>query len=276
MSTKNPARILVIEDNETNRELMVYLLAAFGYSILEASNGEEGVAIARREQPDLIVCDVHLPKLDGYGVVAELRTDNVLRKTPIIAVTALAMLGDRDRLLSSGFDGYVSKPIVPETFVQEVEQFLSADQRTNVVRNIQAAPSEMYPKKVISNVGAGVTILVVDDLPENIEFARSTLEPSGYRVLAAAGVQEAVAVAENERPDLVLCDLHMHPQGGYALLDHAKVDRALREIPIVIISSTSSDAYDQMDCLKRGAADFIRRPIDPEALLAEIGKTLRK
>jgi two-component system cell cycle response regulator len=186
------------------------------------------------------------------------------------------MLGDRDRLLSSGFDGYVSKPIVPETFVQEVEQFLSADQRTNVVRNVQAAPSEMYPTKVISNVGAGVTILVVDDLPENIEFARSTLEPSGYRVLAAAGVQEAVAVAENERPDLVLCDLHMHPQGGQALLDHAKVDRALREIPIVIISSTSSDGYDQMDCLKRGAADFIRRPIDPEALLAEIGKTLRK
>lgn len=82
-------------------ELMVYLLRAFGYTPLAAYDGEEGVRMARSELPDLIICDVHLPKLDGYGVVAELKKDPLLRKIPALAVTALAMVGDRERLLEA-------------------------------------------------------------------------------------------------------------------------------------------------------------------------------
>ncbi|GIZ52420.1 response regulator [Noviherbaspirillum aridicola] len=118
-------RILVIEDNPANMELMVYLLEAFGYEALPAADGRQGLARARSELPALVVCDVHLPHLDGYGVVRAFRDDPQLRGIPVIAVTALAMSGDREKLLAAGFDGYLSKPIDPEAFVPSLREFLS-------------------------------------------------------------------------------------------------------------------------------------------------------
>jgi CheY-like chemotaxis protein len=118
------ARILVIEDNPTNMELMTYLLTAFGHQPTPALDGELGLEMVRSQPFDLIICDVQLPKVDGYEVVRQLKNDAELSRTPIVAVTALAMVGDRERVLASGFDGYVSKPIDPETFVAQVEAFI--------------------------------------------------------------------------------------------------------------------------------------------------------
>lgn len=117
-------RILVIEDNPANMELMVYLLNAYGYHAMTAIDGLSGLAIARRERPDLVLCDVHLPGLNGYGVIAILKSEPTLASIPVIAVTALAMTGDRERLLGAGFDGYISKPVEPERFVGAIEQYL--------------------------------------------------------------------------------------------------------------------------------------------------------
>jgi CheY-like chemotaxis protein len=130
MNWSNPARILVIEDNRASRELMVYLLRAFAYQVVEAADGESGIETARCKRPDLIVCDVYLPKLDGYGVVKNLKADRELRNIPIIAVTALAVVGDRERILGAGFDGYISKPIEADTFVDSVTAFLPAEFRS--------------------------------------------------------------------------------------------------------------------------------------------------
>jgi CheY-like chemotaxis protein len=117
-------RILVIEDNPANLELMTYLLNAFGHTTIVARDGDEGVRAALSGRPDLILCDIALPKLDGYGVVRRLRTEWPDRRAPLIAVTASAMVGDRDKVIATGFDGYISKPITPETFVTEVEGYL--------------------------------------------------------------------------------------------------------------------------------------------------------
>jgi CheY-like chemotaxis protein len=124
------AKILVIEDNGPNLQLMTYLLGAFGHTVVSASDGLSGIDTARRQRPELILCDLHLPKLDGYSVRGVLRTDPALRRTPIIAVTASAMMGDRDRVIRSGFDGYISKPIDPEAFIGQVDAFLPAGSRS--------------------------------------------------------------------------------------------------------------------------------------------------
>jgi two-component system, cell cycle response regulator len=118
------ARILVVEDNAANLELMVYLLRAFGHTPLSATHGAAGLEAVGRERPDLVVCDVQLPDMDGIEVARRLKQDPVLQAVPLVAVTAFAMVGDRDRLLAAGFDGYLSKPIDPETFVRDVESFL--------------------------------------------------------------------------------------------------------------------------------------------------------
>ena len=118
------ARIVVIEDNADNLALMVYLLEAFGHTVVTAVDGAAGLAAVPREMPDLVLCDLHLPGIDGYEVCRRLKADPALQRIPLVAVTASAMAGDRARGLAAGFDGYIAKPIDPERFVPQIERFL--------------------------------------------------------------------------------------------------------------------------------------------------------
>jgi CheY-like chemotaxis protein len=119
-----PARILVIEDNDANIVLIDYLLTAHGYIPLLATSGEEGLEIAVLQRPDLILLHIRMPGLDGYEVATAIRKIPGLEQTRIVAVTASAMVGDRERITAAGFDGYIQKPIDPETFVSQIERFL--------------------------------------------------------------------------------------------------------------------------------------------------------
>ncbi|MCC2669285.1 MAG: divK 2 [Armatimonadetes bacterium] len=266
------ARILVIEDNPTNLQLMAYLLRAFGHTVLEAQDGEPGLVRAA-ELPDLILCDVHLPGLDGYQVARYLKSHPVLRSVPLVAVTALAMVGDRDRVMEAGFDGYLPKPIEPEAFVRQVEAFLiqgqpgSAPARHNTSAEPASPPAPTAP---------GPTVLVVDNLPVNMELARRILEPFGYRVLTARGVPQALAAARAEPCDLILSDMCMSGDTGYDLLTAVLADPGLRSIPVVFITSTLLDSEARARALAQGAARYLVRPIEPEALLAEIEACLRE
>jgi two-component system cell cycle response regulator len=116
------AHILIIEDNEANMELMAYLLQAFGHVVQEAMEGKAGLELAMQGSFDLILCDLQMPGMDGYEVMRRIKLD--LSAVPMVAVTAYAMVGDRDRVLAAGFDGYIAKPINPETFAGEIEEFL--------------------------------------------------------------------------------------------------------------------------------------------------------
>ena len=121
------AAILVVEDNRDNMELMDYLLTAFGYSPMLALGGAEAVRCARERPPDLILMDLQMPEMDGHEARAEIRKEPGLERCTIVAVTAFAMLGDQERILAAGFDGYISKPIAPENFVAQVERFLAPE-----------------------------------------------------------------------------------------------------------------------------------------------------
>lgn len=119
------ARVLLVEDNPANLTLMQYLLQASGYTTLTATDGRQGVDVAQRESPDVILMDLQLPIMSGYEAARLVKADPALRDVPIIAVTAFAMVGDRDKILARGFDGYIAKPITPERFVSEVEWFIA-------------------------------------------------------------------------------------------------------------------------------------------------------
>ena len=118
------ARILVIEDNPASLHLMQYVLKAFNHQPLTATNGASGIELAQRERPQLILCDINMPGTSGYEVLTKLKGDPGTADLPVVAVTALAMVGDRDRILKSGFDGYLAQPVDPEAFVKDVEGFL--------------------------------------------------------------------------------------------------------------------------------------------------------
>jgi two-component system, cell cycle response regulator DivK len=118
--------VLVIEDNEQNMYLVNFILEKHGYQVIQASNGDEGVSQARQRKPDLILLDIQLPIMDGYAVARELRKNETLAKVPIVAVTSYAMPGDREHALAAGCTGYIEKPIDPDTFITQVEQYLHA------------------------------------------------------------------------------------------------------------------------------------------------------
>jgi CheY-like chemotaxis protein len=126
-----PARVLIVEDHPANLDLARYLLESHGYATLSATDGAQGLRVARAERPELILCDLQMPVMDWYELVRELRGDLLFRDTIVIAVTALSMPGDRDSALAAGFHGYVSKPIDPERFVGQVEAYLPAGLRVD-------------------------------------------------------------------------------------------------------------------------------------------------
>jgi CheY-like chemotaxis protein len=117
--------ILVVEDNADNLALIDYLLRAYGYEPLLARNGPDGIRIATETVPDVILLDIRMPDVDGYEVAARIRKTPSLMQTRIVAVTASAMVGDRERIAAAGFDGYIQKPIDPETFMDTLRPFLS-------------------------------------------------------------------------------------------------------------------------------------------------------
>lgn len=117
-------RILMIEDNDQNAYLVTFLLGARGWEVLRADDGEAGLSMAGTVKPALILLDIQLPGMDGYAVARALKARPDVADIPVIAVTSYAMAGDRDRCLSAGCNGYIEKPIDPETFVDEVERFL--------------------------------------------------------------------------------------------------------------------------------------------------------
>ena len=123
------ARILMIEDTAHNLELMTYLLAAAGHRVMSATTGTEGIELALEQVPDLIVLDLQLPDAAGYDVLSRLRSEAATRAVPMVAVTANAMVGDRDAALSAGFDGYLPKPIEPRTFCRDIDGFLPTELR---------------------------------------------------------------------------------------------------------------------------------------------------
>jgi len=117
-------KILVVEDNQDNRELVVKVLKINGYHVIEAVDGEEALEKTKTENPDLILMDLFIPKIDGYEVTKRLKSDRDLRSIPVIALTAHAMKGDMEVALAAGCDGYIPKPIDVRELTKQIEYFL--------------------------------------------------------------------------------------------------------------------------------------------------------
>jgi CheY-like chemotaxis protein len=133
------ARILIIEDDMASRELANYLLSCAGHVVRTARNGAEGLGALQAELPDLVICDLQMPVMNGFEFLAHLRAAPARGAINVVAVTAFSMTGDRDKALAAGFDGYFSKPIDPHTFVASMEALLPENLREGAA---PAAPGE--------------------------------------------------------------------------------------------------------------------------------------
>lgn len=119
------AKILIIEDNPANMTFDVFLVQSAGHSVLTATDAEAGLVLARSEQPDLILMDIQLPGMDGFEATKQLKSDSITSSIPVIALTALAMKGDEERIRAAGCDGYIAKPMRYQEFLATIASQLA-------------------------------------------------------------------------------------------------------------------------------------------------------
>jgi two-component system, cell cycle response regulator DivK len=126
VATRSPkmGKVLVVEDNPANMTLATFLLKSAGHTVLTATDAESGLTLARSEQPDLILMDIQLPGMDGLQATALLKADAATRAIPVIALTALAMKGDEERIRAAGCDGYIAKPLAYREFLATISILL--------------------------------------------------------------------------------------------------------------------------------------------------------
>lgn len=248
---------------------MAYLLEAFGHSVTRARDAEAGLAALHDAEFDIILADVLMPKMDGYTFVRHVKQDRPA--APVIAVTALAMVGDRERILQAGFDGYIAKPIDPETFALELDGYLEPGLRSERLRAHRATNQDPHAPRPAT----GYSILVVDDVPANIEVVRAAMEMAGHAVTAAGSVRAALEAATTRLPDLVIADIHMPEGSGFDLMREFQADRALANVPFIFLSATSWRASERARALALGAETFLLRPVDPRVLIDEVNQALK-
>jgi CheY-like chemotaxis protein len=119
------SKVLIAEDNAVNRELLRELLEMRGYTVVEACDGREALRMIEQTQPDLLLLDIGMPVLDGFAVVGKIRENPLLAQLPVVAVTAYAMQGDREKILNAKFDGYLSKPVNTQSLAEELDRLLN-------------------------------------------------------------------------------------------------------------------------------------------------------
>ncbi|MDJ0885149.1 MAG: response regulator, partial [Desulfobacterales bacterium] len=256
--------VLVIEDDHLNMKLMRGLLGLGGYRMLEAAEAESGLRMAAEHRPDLILMDVNLPGLDGLSATRRLKADPELATIPVIALTGLAMEGDREKALEAGCGDYITKPINTRSFLDGLGALLTPAPETGA--------SEPPPKAATARQYS--RILVVDDDPMNVKLVEGILKKEGYQSLKAFGGAEALEMVRHQRPDLVLLDVMMPGTDGYQVTRQLKADPVTAGIPIIMITALNGteDKVRGLDC---GADEFLTKPVNAAELLARVKSMLR-
>lgn len=261
------ARVLIIEDNQPNMDLLAYLLTAFGHQPLCAYDGVQGVELARDALPDLVVCDLHLPRLDGYGVVRALKSDPATGAIPVLAASALPVTDGGAALRAAGFDGHLPKSLEPDTLIPSLEAWLAPHQRGMAPDSHGSADGH----EAAAQPGAR-RLLLLDAAPDNCGLAASIATHLGYAVTTAATPAEAEACA-GQPFDLLLCDLDDSQQQAAALL--AVAARHWPALPMVAIRGAASDAVTPQVAARHPAPILLAHPIEPEQLAAALAAAQR-
>ncbi len=263
------ARILIIEDNQANMDLMTYLLQAFGHRPLCATDGEMGVAMAISEKPDLILSDLHLPKLDGLGVVARLRADPATQSIPILAASALPVTDGCAALRRAGFSGCLPKSLEPDVLIPALESFLPAHLRAGGTPAMPA-PSAAAPTPATAPAGTVNTgrarVLLLDAAPENAGLVAAILAHSGYSVRSASNPMDAGALMDGHVYDVVLCELGLLEAGRLSFLADAL--EMAPGLPVLVIRPDDEDDLGALGAGRRRSV--LSHPIDPQQLVAAI------
>ena len=257
-------KILLIDDDPDFAEANRIMLEKSGYEVIIAQNGKTGLNRAKTDGPDLVICDIMLPDINGFSVCRELKEDPKYSAIPIIMITALgAAPGGYTENIAKEHkaDGYLSKPIESKKMLDTVETVLT----------------QSRPKPKEARIRA--KILLVDDDPDFLESTEKLLTANQYEVIKAKNGEEGIAKAKYENPDLILLDVIMPGKDGFTVCYELRKIAQTRSIPIIMLTAVgqqmSKPEYAVDIAIDHLADDFIDKPVDMQTLLKKIEKHLK-
>lgn len=261
------ARILIIEDNQANMDLIVYLLEAFGHQPVPAYDGEQGVLLAQSALPDLIICDLHLPKLDGYGVLRQLKEHALTRAIPVLAASALPVNDGGAALRAAGFDGHLPKSLEPDTLISSLEAFLRPELHS-AGRPAQHQEADASPAAPLV---AKARILLLDAAPAGGGLVASIVAHFDYAVTVVADAAQAADCA-GQQFDLVLCDLE--PLDGRRIAFAQEALAHWPALPVLLLRPDDDDDVAQLFSRRAHRPCLLSHPIEPLELVEAIASCL--
>lgn len=242
-------KILTVDDSKPIRMIIQRAFRSYDCQIVEAADGVEGLTVARRERPDLIILDLTMPVMDGFEMLTRLKSAPDLKDIPVIMLTAEAGKDNVLRIAKLGVRGYLVKPFKDEAIVEKVTGVIPLDLQGAAGK----APSDE------------IRLLVVDDKPAIIEQFRKAVADTAWKVEAAATPAEALALCDKIQPSTVIASLSLPDGAAFTLFKDLRARPAGKTIPLLGICLVSATA-DQEKARLQGVTQFINKPIISDAV----------
>lgn len=274
-------RVLVVDDVATNRLLLRAKLSAAYYDVIAAQNGTEGLEIARREQPDMILLDVLMPDLDGYAVCAALKSQPETAHIPVIMVTSLDTPEERVRGLEVGADDFLSKPFSDLALFARVRNLLRMkmmfdELRLRELTTRELGLSDFVPEKDMEPDYTAPILIAPGSLAEGADWAERLRGGLGAATIETASEREAQNLARLELPDCVVVNHRMMEGGdGLRFVSTLRASPETRQSAILLVVD-KGDVETAAKGLEIGASDYIEAPFDPSELTARVRSLLRR
>lgn len=267
---KDVKRVLVIDDNLVDSDIVARLLVENRYDVLRAMRGEEGIATARREQPDLILLDLSMPGMDGFQVMEGLRRHPETQRIPVVIYTARDLSGDEiERVQQEAQSLFMKNPLDPIRMMAEIGKLLKDLGSAAPAPEAQSGAPELpgdSERGSYSESGKGLIMLVEDD-SANQYTLQYLLRSEGYEVILAENGREALAKAASQHPELILMDMMMPVMGGHEATRMLRDTPGIMNIPVIALTAAAMTG-DRDKALAAGCNDYVSKPVN-QALLLE-------
>jgi CheY-like chemotaxis protein len=241
-------KVLVVDDEQDNLEMIAETMSFYGATTKAAKSGAEGLEILESFRPNLILLDLSMPKMDGWQMRMRIKENPANANVPIVALTAHAMSGDKERVLAAGFDGYIAKPINIASLIDDLRNTLQEKGSLSMM-NWQA--------------------LVIEDETDSMELVQGILEYHGIRSTGAPTAEEAFQVLETRTPDLFIIDLALPGMDGWGFLKQLKSDERWSRIPRVAVTAYHNPFLAEK-AIEAGFHAYFAKPIDATSFVREL------
>jgi CheY-like chemotaxis protein len=262
--------VLVVDDEADNLGLTEGVLEFYGAKVHCAQSAEKGLDLLETVKPTFILLDLSMPDMDGWQMHKRLRANDATTHLPVIALTAHAMSGDKERVMKAGFDGYISKPINIETFISEIKSWLLDAKPADLSQSVEVKKAAQQAAEAKAK-GDGLNVFIVEDEEDSAHMVGELLTYHGLNVRKARDGREALAtLAEADPlPDVIVTDLALPGKDGWQLLKELRDTPATAGLPVVAITAFHSPTVAD-DARKAGFNGYFSKPVDAQKFVDKL------